>query len=133
LLEPLADGRGILHRDRRAVDDDRGQLAALAGDAVLPVEHFLDVFAGRDDREQNVDVLEFKQVVHHRAAELGERLGLGPGAVPDRHVVAGLDQPLRHGQSHAARPDPTDLLFLTFTVRRHCKLLARLWISPERS
>ena len=67
-------------------------------------------------------------MLHHLAAELGERFGLGARAVPDRHVKAGLDQPFGHGGPHAPRPNPTDLVLLILTVRRHCMLLAKLQI-----
>src|SRR5262249_59936176 len=62
---------------------------------------------------------------HNLAAQLGERLGFGARAVPDGHVIAGLDQPFGHGCPHALRPDPTDLVLVILTVRRHCMLLAK--------
>ena len=50
------------------------------------------------------------ELVDDLAAFGRERLGLGARAIPDRHVVAGLEQALRHGRSHAAGADPADLL-----------------------
>src|SRR5215831_5715505 len=64
-------------------------------------------------------------MIHNLAAQLGERLGFGARAVPDGHVMAGLDQPFGHGCPHAPRPDPTDLVLVILTVRRHCMLLAK--------
>ena len=119
LLELLADRRGFLHRDGRAIDHDRRHPAALAAHAVLAVQHLLHALAGIEDREQHVDVLEFEQVIDHLAADLLQRLGLGARTVPDGDVVAGLDQPLGHGKAHAARADPADLLRI---LRRHGKL-----------
>src|SRR5260370_330216 len=45
-------------------------------------------------------------------AQLRQRLGLGAGGVRDCEIVAGLEQALGHGQSHAAHPYPADLLFV---------------------
>ena len=110
LLELVADLGGFLDRDGRAIDDDRRHLAALAADAVLAVEHLLHVLAGGDDREQHIDVLEIGQMIDHLAADLFKRLGLGARAVPDRNVMAGLDEPLGHRKTHPAHADPADLL-----------------------
>ena len=123
LLELVADRGGFLDRDGRAIDHDRRQLAALAAHAVLAVEHVLHVLAGVDDREQHVDVFEIGQMVDDLAADLGERLGLGARAIPDRNVMAGLDQPLGHGQAHAAHADPADLLRV---LRGHAELLCEM-------
>ena len=65
----------------------------------------------------DVHVLEVEQLVDHLAADLGQRFGLGAGAVPDRDVVAGLEQALGHGVAHAAHADPADPLL----VLCHCK------------
>ena len=89
-------------------------------DAVLAEIDLLEVLAGRHDREQHVDAGEVGELVDDLAALGGERLGLGAGAVPDRDVVAGLEQPLGHRIAHAAHADPADLL----VVLRHTRLLA---------
>ncbi len=65
-------------------------------------------------------------MIDQLAADLGQRLGLGARAVPDGDVVAGLDEPLGHGNPHAAGADPTDFLFVFFAVRGHFTLLAKL-------
>ena len=54
---------------------------------------------------------DLEEVVDHLAADLGERLGLGAGAVPDGDVIASLEQALGHGKAHAAHADPSDLRF----------------------
>src|SRR5439155_9034506 len=79
----------------------------------------LEVLAGRHDREQHIDAGEVGKLVGHLAAFGGQRLGLRPGPVPDRDVIAGLQQALRHGGAHAAHADPADLLL----VLRHTGLL----------
>jgi hypothetical protein len=112
LLELVADRGGFLDRDGRAIDHDRRHLAALAADAVLAVQHLLHVLAGGDDGEQHVDVLSSDEMIDQLAADLLQRLGFGARAVPDGDVVAGLDQPLGHGNPHAAGADPADLLFV---------------------
>src|SRR5216684_4153380 len=61
-----------------------------------------------------------RNLIDDLAAYFRERLGLGARAVPDRNVVAGLQQPLGHREAHAAHADPTDLL----RVLRHNELLA---------
>ena len=48
--------------------------------------------------------------VTHLGADLGERIGLRRGPVPDRELVAGLDQAGGHGFAHAAEPDPADVV-----------------------
>src|SRR5262249_47560642 len=65
--------------------------------------------AGRDDREQHVDVGEIGRLPDDASARAGERLGLGAGAIPDRDRKARLEQALRHGKAHAADADPADL------------------------
>src|SRR5258707_10817382 len=85
--------RSILDRDGRAVDEDLRQFAVAAGDdAVLAEIDLLEVLAGRDDREQHVDAGEIGELVDDLAALRGQRLGLGAGPVPDRDVVAALEQ-----------------------------------------
>ena len=42
------------------------------------------------------------------ATGLGQRFGLGPGAVPDGHVVAGVDEAYGHRRAHPAGADPAD-------------------------
>ena len=59
-------------------------------------------------REQHIDAGQVGQLVDHLAADLGQRLGLGLGPVPDRDVVAGLQQPFGHCVAHAAHADPAD-------------------------
>src|SRR5262249_17233632 len=56
------------------------------------------------------------QPIDHFAADLRQRLRLGAGAIPDRHVMASFDETLRHRKSHPAHTDPADLLRVT---RRH--------------
>ena len=70
-------------------------------------------------------------MIDQLAADLGQRLGLGAGAIPDGHVVAGLDEPLGHGKPHAAGADPADFLFVVFAVRGHPKLPARCFWAPS--
>src|SRR5205823_2500492 len=41
-----------------------------------------------------------------------ERLRLSARAVPDRDIVAGLEEALGHGETHAAHADPADLLVM---------------------
>ncbi len=118
LLQPVADRGRLLHRDGRAVDEDFRQLAAMTGDAVLAEIDLLQILSGRDNGEQHVHVLELEEIVDHLAADLGQRLGLGAGAVPDIRChsnspcsklqldAGGL---LAHGQSvcrHACRRVP---------------------------
>src|ERR1700735_5319410 len=66
----------------------------------------------------------------HLAADLGERLGFGAGAIPDRDVMAGLDEPFRHGKAHAAHADPADFLGV---FRGHAKLLCCRTLSYHRA
>src|SRR6185437_996262 len=47
---------------------------------------------------------------HHLGTDLGQRIGLRRGPVPDRQLVAGLDQAGGHGLAHAAEPDPADFV-----------------------
>src|SRR5580693_5346786 len=49
-------------------------------------------------------------MIDHLAADLGQRLGLGAGPIPDRDVMARLDEPLGHRETHAAHADPADFL-----------------------
>src|SRR5262249_554544 len=86
--------------------------AAVAGDAVLAEIDLLQILSGRDDGEQHVHVLELDEIVDHLAADLGQRLGLGAGAVPDGNVLAGLEQALGHGITPTPHRDPTDLLLV---------------------
>src|SRR6202012_634755 len=55
-------------------------------------------------------------------ADLFQRFGLGPGAIPDRDVMARFDQPLRHREAHAAHADPADFLCV---LRGHWVLLCQ--------
>ncbi len=110
ILQPLADGDQFLDRDGRAVDEHAGRLAVAAQHAVLAEIDLLDVLALGDDREHHVHAGEVGRLVDDLAARLGERLGLGAGAIPDRDVVAGLQQPLGHRVAHAAHADPADPL-----------------------
>jgi hypothetical protein len=110
----------------RAIDHDRRHPAALAAHAVLAVQHLLHVGAGGDDRKQHVDGLQIGEMIDHLAAQLLERFGLGAGAVPDRDVMAGLDEPLGHRETHAAHADPADLLCV---LGGHSQLLCRTPLS----
>ena len=67
--------------------------------AVLAEIDFLEILAGRDDGEQHIDAGEIGQLVDDLAALGRQRLGLGARAVPDRDVVAGLQQPFGHRTS----------------------------------
>ena len=109
LGQPLADVGGFLDRNRRAVDQHLRLLGA-AQQAVLAENDLLDVLAGGDDGEHHVATGELDRLVDDLGALGGQRLGLGAGAVPDRHIVAGLEQAFRHRRAHAADPDPADLL-----------------------
>src|SRR6185503_6200692 len=80
----------------------------MAGDAVLAEIDLVQILAGGDDGEQHVHVLEVEKVVDHLAPDLGQRFGLRAGAVPDRDVVARLEQAFGHGVAHAAHADPAD-------------------------
>jgi hypothetical protein len=97
-----------------------GSLPPWLRDAVLAVQHVLDVLAGGDDGEQHVDVFEIGQVIDHLAADFCERFGLGARAIPDRDIMARLEKALGHGKAHAAHADPADFLRV---LRRHAKLL----------
>src|SRR6202043_3257037 len=111
LAKAPANGRRLLDRDSRAVDEDRRYLV---GDAD-PVRTEIDLFqilAGRNDRKQHVDIGEIARLVDDLAAGLGKRFGLRAGAIPDRNVVAGLKQPLGHRKAHAAHSDPDDFFCL---------------------
>ena len=108
---------------------DGRYFAALAANAVFPVQDLLHVLAGRDDGEQHVDVFQIGQVVDHFAADLVQRFGFGAGAVPDGHVIASLDQPLGHGNAHAAGADPANLLLLSFRSPP-LQLPSKFWIRP---
>src|SRR5262249_16263423 len=114
------------HGDGRAIDEDFRQLAAMAGDAVLAEIDLIQVLSGRDDGEQHVHVLELEEVVDHLAADLGQRLGLGAGAVPDGKVVTGLEQALGHGITHPAHADPTDLLLVRCHSNSPCSSPVRI-------
>src|SRR5262249_33853381 len=92
----------------------------MAGDAVLAETNLVEILARRDDREQHVDVFELEEIVDHLAPELRQRLGLGAGAVPDGEIVAGLEQALGHGQSHATCSDPDDLLLILLHPNSPC-------------
>src|SRR5262249_39487877 len=81
--------------------------------------------------EQHVHVLELDEVVDHLAANLGQRLGLGAGAVPDGEVVTGLEQALGHGINHAAHADPTDLLLVRCHSNSPCSSPGRIWRCPS--
>jgi hypothetical protein len=48
-------------------------------------------------------------MIDHFAADLLERFGLGPRAIPDLDIVARLEKPLGHGKTHAAHANPADL------------------------
>ena len=126
LLEPIADRCRFLDRDGRAVDDDLRHRAALRRDAVLAEQDLVEVLAGRHDGKQDVDAFEVRQVVDDLAALGRERLGLGARAVPDRDVVAGLEQALGHRKAHAAHADPADFL----CVVRHQRLLTARSATP---
>ena len=101
-LSRRADGGGFLHRDGRAVDEDRRHLVGGA-DAVGAEIDLLEVRAGGYDREQHVDAGEIARRDPRSAAGLGERLGLRPRAVPDRHVIAGLAAAARPSDSPSCR------------------------------
>ena len=73
---------------------------------------------GRDHREDDVEAAQLGDRVGDDAADLGQRLGLGPGAVPDGHVLAGPGQPGGHRGTHAAGTDPADA---TVTGRVECR------------
>src|SRR5262249_1740269 len=131
LLQPVADRGRLLDRDGRAVDEDFRQLAAMAGDAVLAEIDLVQILAGRDDGEQHVHVLELDEIVDHLAADLGQRLGLGAGAVPDGEVITGLEQALGHGITHAAHADPTDLLLVRCHSNSPCSSPGLIWRCPS--
>ncbi len=103
----LAHRRRRLGRHRRAVDDDPGHLVP-GEQPALTDEHLLEVGLGGHHREDHVETAQVGDRVGDRAPDLGQRLGLGPGAVPDGDVLAGLGQTARHRGAHPARADPAD-------------------------
>src|SRR5262249_46615811 len=132
LAKAGSDRSGLLDPDGRAIDEDLRQLAAFACcDAALAEQHGLDIAAGGYDREQHVDIGEIGGALDDAAALLRQRLGLCACPVPDRHLMPGIEQPLRHGIAHAADADPTDLLL----ALRHALLLRPgplSLVSPRR-
>ncbi len=78
----------LLDRDRRAIDEDARQLAAVGGETVLAEIDFVEVLAGGNDGEHDVDMREFGDLADDLSAFLRQRLGFGARAVPDRNVVA---------------------------------------------
>jgi hypothetical protein len=47
------------------------------------------------------------------AASLDQRPGLFGAAVPDRHIMAGLDEIAGYGASHPAQPDESDFHYFS--------------------
>ena len=127
--QPLADGGGFLDRDRRAIDQHLRLLGA-AEQAIFAEDDLFDVLAGGDDREHHVATGEIDRLVDDLAAFGGQRLGLGAGAVPDRHIMAGLKQALGHRRAHAADPDPADLWCI---LRHHETPVKTLSRHPGRA
>src|SRR6185312_14076451 len=78
--------------------------------AILAEIDLLQVLAFRDDRKHHIACGEFGKLVGDLAAVRRERFRLGPRAIPDRHVMTGLEQSLGHRRAHAPRADPADLL-----------------------
>ena len=85
-----------------------GRCLRVGQQAALAEQDLLQVSRGGDHREHHVAVPEAGDRVGHRAALGRERLGLGPGAVPDGGLDARPGQPDGHGGTHPPRPDPPD-------------------------
>src|SRR5262249_4377338 len=91
-----------------------GTNLAFAEDTFLPARPV------GNDRKQPIDCFQIRRAIDDFTADLRKRFRFGAGAIPDRYIMAGFDEPLGHRESHAADADPADLLRV---VRRHCQLL----------
>src|SRR5262249_46666461 len=116
-------------------DKDRGRLVGREH-AVLAEIDGIDILALGDDREHHIDVGEVGQLVDDLAADFGEWFGFGFGAIPDRDVIAGLEEPLGHRIAHAAHADPSDPLRVRCHYNSSCDadvgvLLARPNAQPQ--
>src|SRR3712207_7266144 len=60
--------------------------------SALAEEHLLQVRGGGDHREHDVEPAQLADPVGDRAAEVGQRLRLGAGAVPHRDVGPGRSE-----------------------------------------
>ena len=111
LREPGADRLALIDADAGAVDHNaRHRTVAPGGGAVCAEQHLLEVVAGSDHREQDVDRGEIGRRTADCGARGGQRLGLGARPVPDLDRMAGPEQQLGHGMAHAAEADPADRL-----------------------
>ena len=96
----------------RRVRVDRGKVdheLAVAGDRgeTIPAEHHL--FDGGSIRQAHEDGIGGLGDIARPAGEPGtsvhQRRGFAGGAVPDRDVVAGVDEAPRHRKSHHSEPE----------------------------
>jgi hypothetical protein len=73
-------------------------------------EHLAHHRAAVEDRQDVVGVLDaLRRAVGHRGAGLGQRVGLGAGAVPHGRGESGLDQIGGHRRAHDAGAEKCDV------------------------
>ena len=105
-------GRGEIVEVRSTILQRRGARVGVREQPLVAEDHLLEVVRAGDHREDEVAVGELRRIVDDRRAELGERFSLGPRAVVDGHVVAGLEQPRGQREPHPAGADPAEAKWL---------------------
>jgi hypothetical protein len=122
------DLRGDRGGHRGGVDDDLGCRGARE-EALLTGRDVLQVLRGGHHHEDDVAVGELRGALDDLGPLGGERLGLGPGPVVHRHVVAGVEQALDQRIAHPAGADPAHghrlvvLCHVGFSTHRDCNRL----------